>query len=30
LSAPIANGWLALHESGTCVKLTEAGAALFA
>jgi len=30
LSAPIANGWLALHESGTYVKFTEAGAALFA
>jgi len=25
----IANGWLALHESGTFVKFTEAGAALF-
>jgi hypothetical protein len=24
----IANGWLALHESGTHVRLTEAGAAL--
>jgi len=26
----IANGWLWLHESGTFVKFTEAGAALFA
>ena len=26
----IANGWLWLHESGTYVKFTEAGAALFA
>jgi hypothetical protein len=26
----IENGWLELHESGTYVKLTEAGAALFA
>jgi hypothetical protein len=26
----IENGWLELHESGTCVKFTEAGAALFA
>jgi len=26
----IANGWLWMHESGTFVKFTEAGAALFA
>jgi hypothetical protein len=26
----IARGWLELHESGTYVKLTEAGAAMFA
>ena len=26
----VAKGWLWLHESGTYVKLTEAGAALFA
>lgn len=30
LDVAIANGWLWLHESGTYVKLTEAGAALFA
>jgi hypothetical protein len=30
LERAIANGWLALHESGTYVKFTEAGAALFA
>ena len=30
LQRAIANGWLALHESGTFVKFTEAGAALFA
>ena len=30
LERAIANGWLRLHESGTCVKFTEAGAALFA
>ena len=29
LERAIANGWLALHESGTYVKLTEAGAAMF-
>jgi hypothetical protein len=29
LDRAIANGWLWLHESGTFVKLTEAGAALF-
>ena len=26
----ITNGWLALHESGTFVKFTKAGAAMFA
>jgi len=30
LKRAIANGWLDLHESGTYVKFTEAGAALFA
>jgi hypothetical protein len=30
LDCAIANGWLELHESGTFVKFTEAGAALFA
>ena len=30
LDRAIANGWLWLHESGTYVKFTEAGAALFA
>ena len=30
LERAIANGWLWLHESGTYVKLTEAGAAMFA
>jgi hypothetical protein len=30
LERAIAKGWLALHESGTFVKFTEAGAALFA
>jgi len=30
LDYAIAKGWLWLHESGTYVKLTEAGAALFA
>jgi hypothetical protein len=30
LERAIANGWLVLHESGTYVRLTEAGAALFA
>lgn len=30
LERAIANGWLVLHESGTYVKLTDAGAALFA
>jgi hypothetical protein len=30
LNRAIANGWLWLHESGTYVKFTEAGAALFA
>ena len=30
LERAIANGWLALHESGSYVKFTEAGAALFA
>jgi hypothetical protein len=29
-SAPVALGWLWLHESGTYVKFTDAGAALFA
>jgi hypothetical protein len=29
LDLAIANGWLALHESGTFVKFTGAGAALF-
>jgi hypothetical protein len=29
-SLAIAKGWLWLHESGTYVKFTEAGAALFA
>jgi hypothetical protein len=30
LDRAIAKGWLALHESGTYVKFTEAGAAMFA
>ena len=30
LDYAIAKGWLVLHESGTYVKFTEAGAALFA
>ena len=30
LDRTIANGWLVLHESGTYVRFTEAGAALFA
>ena len=30
LERAIANGWLWLHESGTFVKLSEAGAAMFA
>jgi hypothetical protein len=30
LDLALAKGWLWLHESGTYVKLTEAGAALFA
>jgi hypothetical protein len=30
LDCAIAKGWLALHESGTYVKFTEAGVALFA
>jgi hypothetical protein len=30
LERAIANGWLWLHESGTYVRFTEAGAALFA
>ena len=30
LERAIANGWLALHESGTYVKFTEAGAVMFA
>jgi hypothetical protein len=30
LEHAIANGWLWLHESGTFVKFTEAGAAVFA
>ena len=30
LEHAIARGWLVLHESGTYVKFTEAGAALFA
>jgi hypothetical protein len=30
LDHAIANGWLVLHESGTYVRFTEAGAALFA
>jgi hypothetical protein len=30
LDRAIANGWLELHESGTFVKFTEAGAAMFA
>jgi hypothetical protein len=30
LERAIANGWLWLHESGTYVEFTEAGAALFA
>jgi hypothetical protein len=30
LDLAIAKGWLRLHESGTCVRLTEAGAALLA
>jgi hypothetical protein len=30
LDLAIAKGWLWLHESGTYVKLTDAGAALFA
>jgi hypothetical protein len=30
LDYAIAKGWLIIHESGTFVRLTEAGAALFA
>ena len=30
LERAIANGWLWLHESGTFVRFTEAGAAMFA
>jgi hypothetical protein len=30
LDRAIANGWLVLHESGTYVRFTEAGAQLFA
>jgi hypothetical protein len=30
LDLAIAKGWLELHESGTYVKVTEAGAAMFA
>jgi hypothetical protein len=30
LDLAIARGWLALHESGTCVKFTQVGAELFA
>ena len=30
LDLAVARGWLALHESGTYVRFTEAGAALFA
>jgi len=30
LDYAIARGWLWVHESGTYVKITEAGAALFA
>jgi hypothetical protein len=30
LDLAIAKGWLVMHESGTYVRLTEAGAALFA
>ena len=30
LDYAIAKGWLELHESGTFVRFTEAGAALFA
>jgi hypothetical protein len=30
LERAIAQGWLWLHESGTYVKFTEAGAAMFA
>ena len=30
LIAALANGWLWLHEYGTCVKFTEVGAALLA
>jgi hypothetical protein len=30
LKRAIAKGWLVLHESGTYVKFTEAGAAMFA
>ena len=30
LDRAIANGWLWLHESGTYVRFTEAGAAMFA
>jgi hypothetical protein len=30
LEAAIGRGWLALHESGTYVKFTQAGAELFA
>jgi hypothetical protein len=30
LERAIARGWLVLHESGTCVKFTQAGAELFA
>jgi hypothetical protein len=29
LDLAIAKGWLIMHESGTFVRLTEAGAALF-
>jgi len=30
LDLAVARGWLALHESGTYVRFTQAGAALFA
>jgi hypothetical protein len=30
LERAIANGWLWLHESRTCVKFTDSGAMLFA
>jgi hypothetical protein len=30
LARAIENGWLVLHESGTFVRLTQAGADLFA